>query len=447
MEFPKIKDIASKEVVKVFATATLTEAVKKMHSSNHRDLVVVDSKNSCYGVLRVNDLIKYKAQNIDFDTKINDVEYERVATIYEDQPVIQAMELIDKKTNCLCVIDAKNTLSGFITYFDILSTIDPKTVLEKQTISDVMLNTLLKFAHLEDNTLDVIQQMDDDIDDSVILLDEKQRAKGIITTKDIITLFGEDKDLSAAVKNYMSSPIETIKSYTTVSQALSFIKQKHFKRLIIEDDNGTILGQITQEELIVKVYSRWAEQLKSSASELQEINRVLQAKANKYETLAVTDRLTGIYNRVKFEQELKVEIDKIQRYKIEPFSLVLFDIDNFKSINDSYGHLEGDRVLKKITRIVTASLRSSDIFARWGGEEFVVLLTFTSLQNAVQAANILKETINETYIDNKVEHVTCSFGVTSYQKGDTIHSVLKRADEAMYIAKKSGKNRVEAKEI
>jgi len=443
MQFPKVKEIATKEVVKITLDDSIGDAVTKMYANNHRDVVVEDAHNNSYGILKVNDLIRMKLSNIDFDTKVSQIKYDKIATINEDAPVIKAMELIDKRTNCLCVVDEKSSLTGYISYHDIIASIDPKSILERQTIGEIMLKTMIKFAYEDESTVNVIRKMDEDIDDSIVLLDSNHKAKGIITTKDIVKLFGEEKDLYKPVSEYMSSPIQTLKSDVTVSNALSFIKQKHFKRIIIESHDEKVIGQITQEELLVKVYAKWAEGLRKDASQLKEINKILEAKASKYETLSITDRLTGVYNRAKFEQELQVEIDKIKRYGVNTFSIVLFDVDNFKNINDTFGHLEGDTILRKLTMIVKQSLRSSDIFARWGGEEFVVLLTHTDKDNALKAAEILRHKIESTPIDAKVPAVTCSFGVCSYNDEDTIYSMLKRADEAMYKAKKGGKNRIE----
>jgi diguanylate cyclase (GGDEF)-like protein len=443
MQFPKVKEIATKEVVKITLDDSIGDAVTKMYANNHRDVVVEDTHNNSYGILKVNDLIRMKLSNIDFDTKISQIKYDKIATINEDAPVVKAMELIDKRTNCLCVVDDESSLTGYISYYDIIASIDPKSILERQTIGEIMLKTMIKFAYEDESTVNVIRKMDEDIDDSIVLLDSNHKAKGIITTKDIVKLFGEEKDLYKPVCEYMSTPIQTLKSDVTVSNALSFIKQKHFKRIIIESHDEKVIGQITQEELLVKVYAKWAESLRKDASQLKEINKVLEAKASKYETLSITDPLTGVYNRSKFEQELQVEIDKIKRYAINKFSVVLFDVDNFKNINDTFGHLEGDTILRKLTAIVKESLRSSDIFARWGGEEFVVLLTHTDKENALKAAEILRQKIESAKIGAKISNITCSFGVSTYDANDTIYSMLKRADEAMYIAKKSGKNRIE----
>lgn len=156
--------------------------------------------------------------------------------------------------------------------------------------------------------------------------------------------------------------------------------------------------------------------------------------------LSITDSLTGIYNRVRFNQELKQWINYCNRYE-NPLSLVIFDIDDFKKVNDNYGHLMGDTVLQNLTLIIKKAIRSADIFARWGGEEFVILLPNTDIHQAMEITERLRILIEK----NKygiVENVTCSFGLVSLKKNEIAESLLQRADKLLYEAKAQGKNTV-----
>jgi diguanylate cyclase (GGDEF)-like protein len=156
--------------------------------------------------------------------------------------------------------------------------------------------------------------------------------------------------------------------------------------------------------------------------------------------LSVTDSLTGISNRAKFEQELDWWIDFSKRYG-NPLSLVIFDIDNFKQVNDYFGHLIGDSVLKNLTTITKNVIRNTDIFARWGGEEFVVLLPNTGIRQALEITERVRICIRENKAEG-VENVTCSFGLVSLEKNENAESLLKRADKFLYKAKEQGKNTV-----
>ncbi|MDH4945309.1 sensor domain-containing diguanylate cyclase [Sulfurimonas sp. C5] len=169
-------------------------------------------------------------------------------------------------------------------------------------------------------------------------------------------------------------------------------------------------------------------------------NKAIQEK-EKFYNIATHDYLTKIYNRQMFDDIYKREFNTFVRYKT-PLSLILFDIDDFKKINDEYGHDVGDKVLRKLVKIVEKNVRESDIFARWGGEEFVILMKETTLDVAYKKAqHICKEVGKHTF--EGVGHVTCSFGVAAPSDEKHPMSIFKDADKALYKAKENGKNRVE----
>ncbi|MBT3015573.1 MAG: diguanylate cyclase [Candidatus Thiodiazotropha sp. (ex Clathrolucina costata)] len=167
--------------------------------------------------------------------------------------------------------------------------------------------------------------------------------------------------------------------------------------------------------------------------EFKTINKALIIQAS-------TDALTGIYNRQCFEQKLKHEIEKSLRYK-RPLTTIMFDIDNFKRINDKHGHIAGDTVLKEISVLIKDALRDSDIFARWGGEEFIILSTETDIDGGRQLAKKMLDLINEKEF-TVVQKISASFGVTEFCAEDSMESLVKRVDNAMLEAKRQGKNRI-----
>ncbi|WP_457643275.1 GGDEF domain-containing protein [Persephonella sp.] len=167
----------------------------------------------------------------------------------------------------------------------------------------------------------------------------------------------------------------------------------------------------------------------------------IRTRSEKFRILSETDALTGIYNKGKFNQVLEEELKKVKRYG-RPLGIILFDIDHFKKINDTYGHQVGDYVLKTIAKIVKENIRDTDTFARWGGEEFVILAPETDLNGLKILAEKLRKTIEE-YPFEHVEKVTSSFGITEAVPEDTTDTVIRRADEALYLAKERGRNRVE----
>ena len=159
------------------------------------------------------------------------------------------------------------------------------------------------------------------------------------------------------------------------------------------------------------------------------------------EYISAHDSLTGLYNRGEFSNRIKAKIKSAKRYG-ENFGFAIFDIDYFKKVNDIYGHKVGDDVLVKISECLSDNIRDDDFVARWGGEEFVIIANYTTIENLIVLIKKLQIAISNTSF-LPVPKVTMSFGLTTYQDGDTKDSLLKRADRALYIAKESGRDRYE----
>ncbi|WP_428739858.1 diguanylate cyclase [Sulfurimonas sp.] len=157
---------------------------------------------------------------------------------------------------------------------------------------------------------------------------------------------------------------------------------------------------------------------------------------------AIHDPLTGILNRRGFDKILGHKVSVSRRYTSD-LSIIFFDIDHFKSINDAYGHDAGDVALKELTEIIKKQIRESDIFARWGGEEFAILLPMSSLSDALLLTEKLQKKIEDMHF-SVVEHLTCSFGVTQLKQNDQVETFLKRVDEFLYLAKTTGRNKIVA---
>ncbi|WP_022849636.1 PAS domain S-box protein [Limisalsivibrio acetivorans] len=163
------------------------------------------------------------------------------------------------------------------------------------------------------------------------------------------------------------------------------------------------------------------------------------------ETISVTDRLTGIFNRVKLDDVIQSEHERFLRYK-EPYSVILFDIDHFKRVNDTYGHLVGDYVLKELSDLAGDTVRKTDILGRWGGEEFMVVCPSTEEEGAATLAEHMRKAIEEHSFD-EVGNITSSFGAACITDYDNHDALLKGVDDALYEAKRGGRNRVHTPKI
>ena len=173
---------------------------------------------------------------------------------------------------------------------------------------------------------------------------------------------------------------------------------------------------------------------KKVAEELRLLNDILARQAT-------TDPLTGISNRLKFNDTLSAEVRRANRFHT-PLSLIMFDIDHFKQINDAFGHHTGDAVLRELTGLVARSVRVHDLFARWGGEEFMIMVTNSIADNARIFAEKLRQQIEHREFPG-AGRVTCSFGVVQLGCDESDDGLTRRVDRALYQAKALGRNRVE----
>lgn len=187
--------------------------------------------------------------------------------------------------------------------------------------------------------------------------------------------------------------------------------------------------------------------LRSGIDQMKHEIDAANSKARKLEMELLRDSLTGAFNRRAYERKMQEEYTRYRRYK-SPYSVLVFDVDLFKGINDRFGHMVGDRCLQEIIKRVQPVLRDSDMVARYGGEEFVVILPETVIEGSLEVAEKIRRTVEATEFMHKDEKVsiTVSVGASQITEADPEPEyVFARADEAMYVAKKSGRNRVSSK--
>ena len=225
-----------------------------------------------------------------------------------------------------------------------------------------------------------------------------------------------------------------------------------------KNDLGELGHSISQHlSLIIQAMQTYRTEENNREAELTQQLTEMQAKLNEMEQLAekaqhaieeqrkkaMHDALTGLPNRESYQQRIEQETHRIERYG-GSLSLMMCDIDLFKRINDNYGHLAGDKVLKIIARSLQSNLRDSDFIARFGGEEFIVLMPETSAEEAKFVADKLRKKIEESPFNFKKEpvQITISFGISEFSQGESLEEVFQRADKALYKAKENGRNQV-----
>jgi diguanylate cyclase (GGDEF)-like protein/PAS domain S-box-containing protein len=190
-------------------------------------------------------------------------------------------------------------------------------------------------------------------------------------------------------------------------------------------------------------------ELEETKQQLRNINKAMKNKVdelysmtNTLEQKAYKDNLTGINNRENFEEIFALEIGNAYLNN-QPLSLIIFDVDNFKLVNDTYGHQAGDLLLKDLVGVIESNIKNGDTFARWGGEEFVILTPATEINGAYNLAENLRKLV-QSYVFKYVENnLTISFGIAQLSQDDTKKTLFEKADKAMYEAKNNGRNRTE----
>jgi len=275
------------------------------------------------------------------------------------------------------------------------------------------------------------------IDSKQVLLKEKAFVQDMLDLQENLLIVTDGKG-SIRVNEATSKFF----NYNLSCLSNEFIEEDGYFHMGLVDDDEFWIDKLEQQDSIVLI-----EDVKSKKEEIFDI-KVKKFKNNYLITLtnitsiakeskAYYDDLTQIYNKSKLNDILSCKLNNIN----EPFSYILLDIDNFKEVNDNYGHLVGDDVLKQMSGLIKQHIRETDIFARWGGEEFVLILPNIGINKAVDIANTLRIKIEVEYF-KEVNNITCSFGVTSHIKNDNIDLITKRAYDALYKAKESGKNQV-----
>lgn len=702
MKFKSVLEIATTNIMSVSRKDTLKAAAEIMFSHNIRNVLVVDEGITEYGIITVKDIAGFITSGVDFSNTIESLDVKSVKQIDKDMSALDASFMIRGDISYLCVVDETKKLLGIVSMSNIISSIDAELVVNDIRLGHIIGKTKAKTASQNESLKAVFEKTNATQIEAVIVIADNSVPLGIITKRDIVKLIIGGIDLSEPVGKYMKSPLVVADEDTTVKEALELMGVKKFKRLIVVEKSGELLGAITREEIMDIVYNKWSQIVREKEGELRELTRDLEAKTaesernvkllndfmdatddfifykgldykyigcnkafaefagttkdaisgktdfdlfddyyadlfrstdrgviekgktvtssywasfkdqkavylsakkspfkdsegniigligitrdtteqknmedtikhqhnylqtildmqdsmlvitkdgdyvveanksflefcgvkniaeyrNKYdsiadlviqkdtpqdgegqkswfkdaieyedkemrivmgghkkglaekvegsfllkaekferedtyllsfvditsleresknlELLAMTDPLTGVYNRMKFGNLMESEISKSRRYKTS-LSLAILDIDFFKKINDTYGHQAGDYVLVTVAELMRGSIDSVDIFARWGGEEFMLLMPGCNTEEATAKAEKLRCVLAE-YNFIEPPTVTASFGVSSFGEEDNMDSLIKRADDALYLAKHNGRNRVESR--
>jgi diguanylate cyclase len=245
------------------------------------------------------------------------------------------------------------------------------------------------------------------------------------------------QNVSGVVRDVKSATTEYSGKLDGVSHRMEGVKDAGELKSILQNVMADTNQMIAQNQ-------RLEQQLDQSSQIMEELQRNLETVRRE----ALTDGLTGLSNRKAFDSELR-RISEEAVSMGQPFTLMMLDIDHFKSFNDNYGHLVGDQVLRLVARTLTDGVKGRDIAARYGGEEFAIILPETNLQAGVVVGNALRKAVATKDVINratgeKLARITMSVGVAEYAPGEEVDDLIERADAALYTAKHNGRNQVAA---
>lgn len=271
----------------------------------------------------------------------------------------------------------------------------------------------------------------------------------------VLSLIGKNPDLTSDVSSFFVHPTlpELLSVHANPGQPIyeGIINvgdiQVHCRSLMgvvyRQGQQLLIVGEydVAEMEMLNAQVIELNEQLSATQRDLARSNRKLQESEAHLTTLSLTDPLTGLANRRRLLEFLQTSMDRHRRYQ-EPFSIVMTDIDFFKKVNDGFGHDVGDEVLLAFSKLLQDNMRNVDLVARLGGEEFIVVMSNTALEQAVEKAEGLRSATEKLYFDSMQRGVTASFGVVEFDDADDVETLLKHVDEAVYASKHGGRNRV-----
>jgi len=489
-----LQTVMRSPVIAVSEETEIPEAANLMVINSLRRLVVVDGEHKVIGIVTQTDIIK----NLSIDSfisfkKVEQIMNRNIISVDEKDRLLNAVSLMVKnRISCILVMKGKKPI-GIITERDITKAIAEDTI--SDGVFEIMKSPMLT-THKDLNLFDATRLMDENKARSLTVVDHQGIAIGIITKSDIIKNLRADyiTILKNMLRKKSNALIESeLKYRTLVEQSLEGILI--VQNGLIKFANPTLLKNLNyvESELIGKDILRFLypddrdilaknlrklseHQFMDSSLELRmahkneegiymevlltqiqyednpailvTLRNITERKKAEAELkrLVITDDLTGLFNQRYFYTQITKEIERAKRHN-RPLSLLLIDIDLFKDFNDTYGHWEGDFVLKKIGEILLKHVRDIDMPFRYGGEEFTVILPETNHEDAIIVAERIRKAVAQNVfypftLDGQPDVVskTVSIGITEFREQDDMKSFVKRADNALYQAKKQGRN-------
>lgn len=461
----------SKSLITVSEQRTIIFALNIMIDNNIRRLVVIDSRGNFKGVLNQEDLINFLENDLAKENlKVFHIfaSFRNLVTVNKKTSLKNTLgAMVKNNISSVIITNDKNLAEGIITERDILKLSAQKIDL-KQKVAKFMSSPIYS-VKLDNDLKDVVNLLKTKGIRRVVIEDNSGIPVGIITERDILrnlegsySRFLEDKlKFAKDILNFLPEVIIDVISIggdEVIQWCNTKAKDEFGENLIdksithlipkqqwkdyysqLKKNNRIEKNQIKIGEKYFELSGYFLRPADTQAMQLILKDITFQVK------LSIKDHLTNLYNRRYMEEFLINELEASKRYSYD-FSIVMVDIDDFKKINDTYGHESGDEVLKAISEIMRNNMRKADVICRYGGEEFLVLMPKTNKQNACKCMEKIRRLIlnREFNFNGSYIHVTASFGVAAFpEDSNDIQDLLVLSDIRLYRAKRTGKNRIE----
>lgn len=394
--FPTVEKIAQKRILHAHLEMTVQEVSKLMQQENVSSVVITNTGR--YSIISIEDLLQYLNAGGQGTDALANLPEHHLVSIKSDQHILSALELLN---NCgdryLAVENLDGSLLGIMTYTDLLSAADPSLLVENKTLGE-LISRSIPIAFSSDWFLEDVLCHFKKLEDSIVIV-EDGLPLGIITTKDVFRIVATGEAVGRPISEYMTKPVVTAKSSSTINEAFTQLKNHRIKRLVVVNELNKLAGVITQSELVGFVYGSWITLSKHHSGELRELVSMLDHKASEIHPEQLLDPISGLGNRQMLLIETSLEIDRIHRYGCPPFCLLLI-----KFITESHQPQAPD-LIRDLTGKLLNSIRALDRLLQWDDQTFALLLPQTQKQQAENLISRVEAVLAETPLSYAIDYL------------------------------------------
>ncbi|MBL6973657.1 MAG: EAL domain-containing protein [Sulfurimonas sp.] len=441
MNYAKISSILKASVQALTKNDTIDTALLLMQEHAISSVVIIDEQEKPIGIFTERDSLYAIANNTRYTSTLAEAMTKDVFSVSQDSYIHDAYILMERKEyRHIVVVDKNNVFKGVVTEGDFLRHMGFEDVIQEKNISQAMSESILTIS-ADTSILETAKLMSAKKCDYAIVI--KDNKPSLIVTERDITLYCANHSLE---KDTKISALDTQKMYTvdkdkSLQEASSLMQQHSIHQLIVTNKNKELIGLISRHDILKAVHGAYFNFLLRTIDEKTKKENKLKEQALALKKLANYDLLTQLPNRLLFKKFLQKSIANAIRNQYS-IAVIIFDIDRFRDINDSYGHIIGDELLSKIAIRLTKQIREGDVIARLGGNEFAIILEYIKDENTLprliqKYLNALSQTI---YLSNSTEVSVeaCAGIVLAPRDSQDVDQTIQFVNSALHQAKAEG---------